>query len=361
MAPRRGYSEVLKRRGFVYLLVAQALAVFDDNAFKQLVLLFVTARVISLATRNLVISLGTALYVLPYIVLSSYAGQVADRFSKRRVIIFMKILEASLLVLATIAMAVGQVAAMLAVLFLLGIHACFLDPAKEGILPQIFPDEDLSRANGLMQLTVYTMIVSGPVAAGLLLDAFLSKPYVPVSMLVGTALLGLVVARGISRVPAIAPGEKFRWNGFSEFWQDFRGNPRIARAFPNRPGHRLFLVSGRGLFAKRDRLRPRSFAFEQYRNQLPHGFGIDRHGLGAFVAGKLSGDQVELGLVPIGSVGLGVFGVFLFFGHHSFAQVFIGHFLLGFSGGIFIIPCNPTCRRTRGSTPRDGSSPPPTS
>ena len=61
-------------------------------------------------------------------------------------------------------------------------------------------------------------------------------------------------------------------------------------------------------------------------------------GLGAFVAGKLSGDRVELGLVPIGSVGLGVFGVFLFFGHHSVAQVFIGHFLLGFSGGIFIIP-----------------------
>ncbi len=61
-------------------------------------------------------------------------------------------------------------------------------------------------------------------------------------------------------------------------------------------------------------------------------------GLGAFVAGKLSADRVELGLVPIGSVGLGVFGVFLYFGHHSFAQVFIGHFLLGFSGGIFIIP-----------------------
>ena len=144
MAPRRGYSEVLKHRGFVYLLLAQALAVFDDNTFKQLVLLFVTARVISLATRNLVISLGTALYVLPYIVFSTYAGQVADRFSKRRVIIFIKILEASLLVLATIAMAVGQVTALLAVLFLLGIHACFLDPAKEGILPQIFPDEDQS-------------------------------------------------------------------------------------------------------------------------------------------------------------------------------------------------------------------------
>ena len=77
--------------------------------------------------------------MLPYIVFSSYAGQVADHFSKRRVIIFMKMVEATLLVVATFAMFVGHVIAMLAVLFLLGIHACFLDPAKEGILPQIFP------------------------------------------------------------------------------------------------------------------------------------------------------------------------------------------------------------------------------
>ena len=148
MATSRGYSDVLKDRGFVFLLAAQALAVFDDNTFKQLLMLFVTASVPSLATRNLYISLGTALYVLPYIVFSSYAGQVADHFSKRRVIIFMKMVEATLLVVATIAMFAGHVIAMLAVLFLLGIHACFLDPAKEGILPQIFPTRPFRAPTG---------------------------------------------------------------------------------------------------------------------------------------------------------------------------------------------------------------------
>jgi acyl-[acyl-carrier-protein]-phospholipid O-acyltransferase/long-chain-fatty-acid--[acyl-carrier-protein] ligase len=338
MAPSRGYSDVLKNRGFVYLLVAQALAVFDDNTFKQLLVLFVASRVISFSTRNLVISLGTALYVLPYIVFSSYAGQVADRFSKRRVIIFMKVVEASLLILATIAMAVGQVTAMLAVLFLLGIHACFLDPAKEGLLPQIFPEEDLSRANGLMQLTVYTMIVAGPVAAGLLLDAFLSKPYVPVSMLVGTALLGLVVATGISRAPAIAAGDTFRWNAVGEFRRDFQ-EIRASRAlFRTVLAIAYFWFLGAVYLQNvigygRDLLHLSNTGISDLTASVSIGVG-----LGAFAAGKLSGDQVELGLVPIGSIGLGVFGVFLFFGHHSFAQVFIGHFLLGFSGGIFIIP-----------------------
>jgi acyl-[acyl-carrier-protein]-phospholipid O-acyltransferase/long-chain-fatty-acid--[acyl-carrier-protein] ligase len=338
MATSRGYSDVLKDRGFVFLLAAQALAVFDDNTFKQLLMLFVTASIPALATRNLYISLGTALYVLPYIVFSSYAGQVADHFSKRRVIIFMKAVEATLLVVAAFAMFVGHVVAMLAVLFLLGIHACFLDPAKEGILPQIFPDEALSRANGLMQLTVYTMIVSGPVAAGLLLDAFPSKPYVPVAMLVGTALLGLFVATGISRVPAIAAGEKFRVNAFREFWHDF-GEIRSSLALYRTVLAIAFFwflgavylqnVIGYG----RDLLHLSNAGISYLTASVSIGIG-----LGAFVAGKLSGDQVELGLVPIGSVGLGVFGVYLFVAHHSVVQVFVGHFFLGFCGGIFIIP-----------------------
>jgi acyl-[acyl-carrier-protein]-phospholipid O-acyltransferase/long-chain-fatty-acid--[acyl-carrier-protein] ligase len=338
MATSRGYSGVLKERGFVYLLAAQALAVFDDNTFKQLLMLFVTASVASLATRNLYISLGTALYVLPYILLSSYAGQVADRFSKRRVIIFMKGVEATLLVVATFAMFIGHVAAMLAVLFLLGIHACFLDPAKEGILPQIFPEEALPRANGLMQLTVYTMIVLGPVAAGLLLDAFLSKPYIPVAMLVGMALLGWCVATGITRVPAIAAGEPFRWNAFREFRQDFAEIRRSLPLFRTVLAIAFFWFLGAVYLQNvigygRDLLHLSNTGISYLTAAVSIGIG-----LGAFVAGKLSGEQVELGLVPIGSVGLGVFGIFLFFAHHSFAQAFIGHFLLGFSGGIFIVP-----------------------
>lgn len=338
MTNSRGYSEVLKDRGFVFLLAAQALAVFDDNTFKQLLMLFVTASIPALATRNLYISLGTALYVLPYIVFSSYAGQVADHFSKRRVIIFMKMVEATLLVVATFAMYIGHVVAMLGVLFLLGIHACFLDPAKEGILPQIFPDEALSRANGLMQLTVYTMIVSGPVAAGLLLDAFFTRPYIPVAMLVGTALLGLFVATGISRVPAIAPGEKFRINAFREFRHDFAEIRDSVPLFRTVLAIAFFWFLGAVYLQNvigygRDLLHLSNTGISYLTASVSIGIG-----LGAFVAGKLSGDQVELGLVPIGSVGLGVFGIFLFLVHHSVPQVFLGHFFLGFSGGIFIIP-----------------------
>src|SRR5439155_9912564 len=149
----QGYKGVLKRPGFAYLLAAQALAVFDDNTFKQLLMFFIIGQGFETSRRNWLISLGTGLYVLPFILFSSYAGQVADRFSKRRVIIALKPVEAGLLSVDTVAAAFGHLTTMLATVFLLGIHAAFLGPAKEGILPQIFSETDLSRANGLMQMT----------------------------------------------------------------------------------------------------------------------------------------------------------------------------------------------------------------
>jgi acyl-[acyl-carrier-protein]-phospholipid O-acyltransferase/long-chain-fatty-acid--[acyl-carrier-protein] ligase len=338
MANSRGYSDVLKERGFVFLLAAQALAVFDDNTFKQLLVLFIIAHVASHGERNVFISLGTALFVLPYIVFSSYAGQVADRFSKRHVIISMKVVEAALLSLATVAMFFGHIPVMLAMLFLLGIHSAFLDPAKEGILPQLFSEEDLSRANGLMQLTIYSMIVLGPVAGGFLLHAFSSRPHVPVGMLVGMALVGLFLATRITRVPPIGAGEKFHWNGPAEFWRDF-AEIRASRAllqtvlaiayFWLLGAVYLQNVVGYG----HDLLHLEAIGISLLTAAISIGIG-----LGAFLAGKLSGDQVELGLVPIGSIGLGVFGIDLFFAHHSFAHALLGHFLLGISGGIFIVP-----------------------
>ena len=338
VTPGSGYWHVLKRKGFAWLLAAQALAVFDDNTFKQVLFLYAAATLASPAVRDRVISWGTALYVLPYIVLSSCAGQVADRFSKRRVIISLKIIEASLLAVATFAMYRGNIDAMLAALFLLGCHAAFLAPAKEGILPQIFPDEDLSRANGLMQLTIYSMIVLGPVAGGVLLDVFPARPYVPVAMLIGTALIGLAFATGITRVDPIAAGEEFRWNLAGEFLRNFH-EIRSSRALLQTVlaiAYFWFLgavylqnVIGYG----HDLLRLSNASVSGLMAAVSIGIG-----LGAFVAGKLSGDRVELGLVPIGSVGLGVFGVYLYFAHYTLAAALAGHFLLGFSGGIFIIP-----------------------
>ncbi|PYV20989.1 MAG: hypothetical protein DMG24_20935, partial [Acidobacteria bacterium] len=226
--PNSGYAHVLKNRGFTCLLVAQALSVFDDNAFRYVLQLLAIDTVATLSGQSRLVSYCNALFVLPYVLFSAYAGQVADRFSKRGVIVSLKLLEVGLMAAAALAVYSGSVPLMLAILFLAGTHSAFLAPAKEGILPQMLPDRDLSRANGLMQLTVYTMIIIGPVVAGVLRPSFRSQPWVPVAFLIPIALGSFAVSLGITRLPAIAPGEKLRLNAIAEFRKNF-GEIRSSR------------------------------------------------------------------------------------------------------------------------------------
>jgi len=335
----QGYAQLLSRQpGLAFLLAAQALSVFNDNAYKTILIFYALDHVSSPAELAWAIPTAYALLVLPYILFSSYAGQIADRFSKRNVIVTMKGLEILLMTLATLAIFSGHMGAMMAVLFIEGVHSTFLSPAKEGILPQMLPDSDLSRANGLMQLTVYSMIVAGPVAAGFLVPAFRATPYVPAAILIVVALGSFALSFGISRVPPCGDQASFHWNAAAEFRRNF------AEIRASRP--LLLTVLGIAYYWMVGAIYLMNVSY--YGPQLLHldergvayltaclSIGI---GLGAVIAGKLSGDQVELGLPPIGSIGLGVFAIYLFFAKHSFPQALVGHSLLGISSGFFIVP-----------------------
>ena len=132
------YAGLTKNRGYVSLLIAQALSVFNDNAFRYVLLLIVMAVASTLASQSRLVSYCNALFVLPYILFSSYAGQVADRFSKRRVIVSLKLLEVALMIGATLAVYSGSIPFMLTVLFLAGTHSTFLAPSWR-LLPASMP------------------------------------------------------------------------------------------------------------------------------------------------------------------------------------------------------------------------------
>lgn len=335
----QGYAQLLRRQpGLAFLLAAQALSVFNDNTYKTILIFYALSHASSPAELAWMIPTAGGMLVVPYVLFSSYAGQVADRFSKRTVIITMKGLEILLMTLATVAVFSGHLGMMMAVLFIEGTHSTFLSPAKEGILPQMLPDADLSRANGLMQLMVYCMIVAGPVAAGFLVPAFRATPYVPPAFLILVALGSFLLSFGITRVPPCGYKESLHWNAPTDIWRNF------AEIRASRP---LFLtVLGIAYFWMLGAI----YLMNVYRygSELLH---LDEHGVtylnaclsvgigfGAALAGLLSGDQVELGLTPIGSVGLGLFAIYLFFAKHSFPQALVGHSLLGICGGIFIVP-----------------------
>ena len=335
----QGYAQLLKRQpGLAFLLAAQALSVFNDNAYKTILIFYALDHVSSPAELAWAIPMAYALLVLPYILFSSYAGQIADRFSKRNVIVTMKGLEVLLMTLATVAIFSGHIGAMMAVLFIEGMHSTFLSPAKEGILPQMLPDSDLSRANGLMQLTVYSMIVAGPVAAGFLVPAFRATPYVPAAFLIVVALGSFALSLGISRVPPCDHEDSFHWNAPEEFWRNFTEIRASRPLLLTVLGIAYYWMVGAIYLMNVYHYGPELLHLDErgvaYLNACLS-IGI---GLGAVIAGRLSGDQVELGLPPIGSIGLGLFAICLFFAKNSFPQALVGHSLLGISSGFFIVP-----------------------
>lgn len=335
----QGYTQLLRRQpGLAFLLAAQALSVFNDNAYKTILIFYALSHASSPAELAWMIPTAGGLLVIPYILFSSYAGQVADRFSKRDVIITMKGLEILLMTLATLAVFSGHIGMMMAVLFIEGTHSTFLSPAKEGILPQMLPDSDLSRANGLMQLTVYSMIVAGPVAAGFLVPAFRAAPFVPPAVLILVALGSFLLSFGITRVPPCGYNESLHWNASADFWRNFAEIRASRPLFLTVLGIAYFWMLGAIYLMNVYRYGPELLHLDEHGVTYLNACLSIGIGLGAFIAGKLSGDQVELGLPPIGSIGLGIFAIYLFFASHSFPQALVGHTLLGICGGIFIVP-----------------------
>jgi acyl-[acyl-carrier-protein]-phospholipid O-acyltransferase/long-chain-fatty-acid--[acyl-carrier-protein] ligase len=327
----------LSSPGFRALLLAQSLSAFNDNAFKTLAALLMVATLPAGESARLIAAAG-AVFILPFLLLSTAAGSVADRFSKKRVIVACKAVELALMLLSLLALPSGNVPLLLGILFCLGAHSAFIGPAKLAILPELLDDSDLSRGNGLMGMMSFLGIVLGTVAAGLLLTWFQGRLAWACAVFAAASAAGLAAALLVTETPPAAAAAPVRLNFAAQAWEN------LARVRLRRPvflavtGAAWFwflgavfqmnvLVYGRELM----RLSPEALsAF-----QVVVALGI---GLGSYVAGRLSREKVELGLVPLGALGLVVFSADLAFAASSPARAGADLFLAGFSGGCFVVP-----------------------
>ena len=152
------------RRGFRALNAAQFLEALNDNAFKTLLSLWVVEGASGAAQAGEDFVLGSALFTLPFLLFSAWAGALADRLSKRTVAVACKALEVLLMAGAAVALAAGHRAGLFAVLFGLGTHSAFFGPAKMGLVPELLDDRRLSWGNGMMSLASFLAIIAGTAA-----------------------------------------------------------------------------------------------------------------------------------------------------------------------------------------------------
>src|SRR6187549_460348 len=164
------YGDTLRHRGLQPFLWTQSLGAFNDNLFK-IVVSMLAVHLVAADRAGHELSMVSALFILPFLLFSGYAGQLADIYSKRTVLVVSKSLEIIAAGLGLAAFAFGHLQITYVVLFLIAVQATFFSPAKYGILPEMLPDRDLSRANGVLEMSTFVAIVLGTAAGGFLFEA----------------------------------------------------------------------------------------------------------------------------------------------------------------------------------------------
>ncbi|MCK5581310.1 MAG: MFS transporter [Candidatus Omnitrophica bacterium] len=329
-----------QKKGFVALLATQFLGAFNDNAFKLVIAFIAINQFVSETGGTLYLSLSGAIFLLPFLLFSTYAGFLADRFSKRHIIIGAKVAELFVMGLGLIALLIGNIWAMLTILFFMGLQSAFFSPSKYGIIPEILPDEKLSEGNGLIQMWTNAAIILGTAAGGYLIHITKPNTYKTGFVFIGISLIGILTSLFVTKVKPSGSKRSIQWNFLGELFHNIKWIKKEQAIFLSILGLAYFGFLG-GLFQLNILLYAKKvmgvseIATSGLLTTLTLGIGI-----GSLSAGKMSGQKIELGLVPLGAIGLSFFSILLGFIYNSYAQVLICLFLLGISCGFYIVPLN---------------------
>src|ERR1035438_847813 len=335
-----GFKDVLKNGGFVAFLWTQFLGAFNDNAYRIIVSLRAVHIVAQADQSGKYLALAGAIFVLPSLLFTGYAGQLADAISKRKVLIGVKIFEIAVMALGIVVFFSQSIPLMFVVIFLMAVHYTVFSPAKYSIVPELVSDRDLSRANALLEMTTLVAIVLGTSIGPFLFTAWKSAEWKIGVVLTTVAVVGCLTSFRITRVPAAGAREPVRLNTLAEV---AAGTKHLLRDRP------LWLavmaISYFWFLALLFQMDLVLFGSETLKASdrlvgllmtcLSLGIGA-----GSMLAGRLSGDKVEIGLVPLGSIFMGVFSLGLYAARGSYAASVVMLSLLGIAAGVFFVPLN---------------------
>jgi acyl-[acyl-carrier-protein]-phospholipid O-acyltransferase/long-chain-fatty-acid--[acyl-carrier-protein] ligase len=344
-------------RGFWSLFVVQFQGAFSDNVYRTLAMfLFVgmTLPFYNDTSRPFRMALVGALFALPFILFSMAGGYLADRFSKRVVAIGTKIAEVAIMLLATLALWWQEPVLLLATVFLMGAQSAFFGPTKYGLLSELLPERKLSWGNGVIELGTFLAIVAGTIGGGWLFEALTGKQVWAGVILIVLAVLGTVWSFGINRVPAADPAKKFRFNVFTDLGQQLRTISRDRVLTLAIVGNSYFfflgaLVQQYMIYSYgKDLLGLSEGQITAYlMSAIALGIGV-----GSYAAGRLSGNKIEYGLIPLGSLGMTLAGAYLALPDRGLAEVIVALALYGFFCGFFIVPVTALIQHRPASTER---------
>lgn len=325
------------RYSLAFLNITQFLGVINDNLFK-FVVAFLLIDTLGHAKASSILSATGAIYVIPFLLFSSSAGILADRFSKQKLIVAMKIAEVIVMTLAIFAFASKSPWACFTLLFFLSTHSAMFGPSKYGIIPEIVAEDSVSRANGLITSFTYLAIIIGTFLASFLTEVTDRRFTQIATFCLLIAVAGFFSALGVRKT--VAHGSTKKINLF--FVQEIYKTLKYARTIP----HLLSSIFGSAFFlliGAFTQLNMIPFALQALNlSEVAGGYlflatalGI---ALGSYLAGKASRKRVELGLSCLAGLGIALFFILLSL-FSSFLYPVIGLLIMiGVLGGAFIVP-----------------------
>lgn len=347
-------TELMTSRRFAPFFFTQFLGAYNDNVFRQALILLIASGAVAGVSANTLNNVGLALFILPFFLISALSGQIADKYEKSMLLRRIKLAEIVIMFAGAVGFYYDAVYFLLAVLFCMGLQSTFFGPIKYSIIPQHLNDRELVSGNALVEMGTFLAILLGSVSGVILKMEGLSEWIAPMAVIV-VAIMGYYAAR---LIPAAAPAEpklKIDWNLFRETWRIIGQARKVHSVWISVLGISWFWFLGAAYTTQ----------LKVYVDDYLHGtdglyafllatFSIGI-GLGSFLCEKLSGRRVELGLVPLGSIGLSLFGIDLFFSYQGLSEatnVGIQEFLLspggwrivadltgvGVFGGFYIVP-----------------------
>lgn len=325
------------RKGFWSLFATQFQGAFSDNVFKWIILFWVMEE--WAMTRELLTPVVGAIFALPFILFSMFGGMLADRHSKRNIVISTKLAEVIIMSLGLIGTATEQIGILMVVVFLMSTQSAFFGPSKYGLLPETLPEDRLSWGNGYLLLGTFVAIILGALVGGQCFDYFKETLWIPSVILIALALIGLVTSLGIAKIPAANPDRPFQINFIPEFIQRVRQIAKDRSLSLAIVGDVYFfflgaLVQIAILFYGKEVLDLSESTQIGYL-QAALAVGI---GLGSLLAGYLSEGKIEYGLVPIGALGMAAACLLMAIPKMDFKGVLFILAFLGMSGGFFVVP-----------------------
>ncbi len=312
---------LLGKRRFLPFFCTQLLGAFNDNVFKQALILAILFRLGSSADTSLLINLCALLFILPFFLFSALGGQFGEKFEKAWLIRRVKFAEILIMFAGAAGMLLGNLPLLLLVLFCMGTQSALFGPVKYSILPQQLAEDELVGGNALVEMGTFLAILGGTIGAGVLMASSGYAGLVAASVVL-IALAGYLSSLAIPAATAALPTLRLDWHVLRQSWRIIKlglGQEKaVSRAML---GNSWFWFLGATYLTQipafsRDLLNGDESVVTLILTLFSVGIA-----LGSLLCERMSRHHVEIGLVPFGALGLSLFGVLLWWHAGGFPAV----------------------------------------